>query len=86
MAKSTKSDEKSISFRSSKKKIDALDALAAGQERPRSYLINEAISNYIDLQAYQHALVRKGLEEFRKGRVVSHHSVLKRLKRRNGRP
>ena len=36
-------------------------ALAAAQDRSRSYLINEAIRNYIELHAYQDALVRQGL-------------------------
>jgi len=73
--------EKTISFRAVAEKIDTLDALATAQDRSRSYLINEAITNYIELHAYQDALVRKGLEEMRKGRVVSHAEVLKRLKR-----
>ncbi len=81
------SSKKTISFRADAEKIDALDSLAAAQDRPRSYLINEAISNYIELHAYQDALVRKGLEEMRKGRVVSHEEVVKRLKRtRRARP
>lgn len=75
------SNEKTISFRAVAEKIEALDSLAAAQERSRSYLINEAIANYIELHAYQDALVRKGLEEMRKGRVVSHEQVLKGLKR-----
>jgi predicted transcriptional regulator len=37
--------------------------------------------NYIELHAYQDALVRKGLEDMRKGRVVSHEEVVNRLKR-----
>lgn len=41
------STEKTISFRADAQKIDALDSLAAAQDRPRSYLINEAITNYI---------------------------------------
>ncbi|MGO9981643.1 MAG: ribbon-helix-helix domain-containing protein, partial [Candidatus Sulfotelmatobacter sp.] len=45
--------EKTISFRAVAEKIDTLDALAAAQDRSRSYLINEAITNYIDLHAYQ---------------------------------
>jgi len=73
--------EKTISFRADAEKIDTLDSLAAAQDRPRSYLINEAITNYIEMHAYQDALVRKGLEEMRKGRVVSHEEVVKRLKR-----
>ena len=73
--------EKTISFRAVAEKIDTLDSLAAAQDRSRSYLINEAITNYIDLHAYQDALVHKGIEEMRKGRVVSHEEVVKRLKR-----
>ena len=73
--------EKTISFRAVAEKIDTLDSLAASQDRSRSYLITEAISNYIELHAYQDALVRKGLEEMRKGCVVSHADIVKRLKR-----
>jgi predicted transcriptional regulator len=76
--------EKTISFRAAAEKIDTLDSLAAAQDRPRSYLINEAITNYIELHAYQDALVRKGMAEMRKGHVVSHEEVVKRL-RRSGR-
>ena len=74
-------NEKTISFRAVTEKIDALDSLAAAQDRSRSYLINEAITNYIELHASQDALVRRGLEEKRKGRVLSHEEVVKRLKR-----
>jgi len=73
--------EKTISFRALAEKIDALDSLAAAQERSRSYLINQAITNYLELHAYQDALVRRGLEQMRKGRVVSHDEVVKCLKR-----
>ena len=73
--------EKSISFRAASEKIDVLDSLAAAQDRSRSYLINEAITNYIELHAYQDALVRKGLQEMRTGRVVRYEQVVKRLKK-----
>ncbi len=72
--------EKTISFRADAAKIDALDSLAAAQDRPRSYVINEAITNYIELHAYQDALVRKGLEDMRRGHVVRHEEVVNRLK------
>ncbi|MGB9106462.1 MAG: ribbon-helix-helix domain-containing protein [Terriglobales bacterium] len=73
--------EKTISFRAVAEKIDALDSLAAAQDRSRSYLINQAITNYIELHAYQDALVRKGIDDMRQGRVVHHEEVVKRLKR-----
>lgn len=73
------SAEKTVSFRADPEKIEALDSLAATQDRPRSYLINEAITNYIELHAYHDALVRRGLAEMRKGRTVSHAEVVNRL-------
>jgi predicted transcriptional regulator len=76
-----RSTEKTISFRAVTEKIDALDSLASAQDRSRSYLINQAITNYIELYAYQDALVRKGLDEMRRGRVVRHEEVVKRLKK-----
>ena len=78
-------NEKTVSFRAVAEKIEALDSLAAAQERPRTYLINEAITNYIELHAYQDALVRKGLEEMHNGRVLSHEQVIKGLKRTGAR-
>jgi predicted transcriptional regulator len=72
--------EKTISFRADAEKIDELDSLAAAQDRPRSYLINEAITNYIEQHAYQDALVRNGLEEMRAGRTFSHEEVAKKLR------
>jgi predicted transcriptional regulator len=74
------SAEKTVSFRALANKIAALDSLAAAQDRPRSYLINEAISNYIELHAYQDVLVRKGVDEMRKDRVIGHDEVVMRLR------
>jgi predicted transcriptional regulator len=73
--------EKTISFRADAAKIDELDELAAAQDRTRSYVINVAIRNYIELHAYQDALVRQGLDEMREGRVVGHEEVLRRLRK-----
>ena len=75
------STEKTISFRADAEKIKELDELAEAQERSRSYLINEAIRNYVELHAYQDALVRQGLAEMREGRVVSHEEVVKRIEK-----
>ena len=71
--------ERTISFRADPKKIDKLDTLAATQDRPRSYLINEAINNYIELHAYQDDLVRAGLG-IREGRTLTHEEVERRLR------
>lgn len=77
--------EKTISFRASSEKISALDSLAAAQERSRTYLINDAIANYLELHAYQDSLVRQGMEQLRQGRLVGHAEVVKRLKKKTRR-
>jgi predicted transcriptional regulator len=59
--------EKTISFRADAAKIDSLDSLAAARDRSRSYLINEAITNYLQLHAYQDAWYAKGLSRCAKG-------------------
>ena len=41
----------------------------------------EQVAVRYELHVYQDALVRKGLEEMRKGRVVSHDEVVNRLKK-----
>ena len=78
-----RSREKTVSFRAPEAKVDALDALAAAQDRPRSYLINEAITNYIELHAYQDELVRRGLEDVKRGRLIPHDEVMRRFERKH---
>jgi len=73
--------EKTISFRADAKKIDTLDSLAAAQDRPRSYLINEAITNYIELHAYQNRLVRNGLQQMSEGRLIDHEGIVRRIRK-----
>lgn len=75
------SPEKTISFRAEAAKIEALDSLASAQARSRTHLINEAITNYIELHAYQDALVREGLEDVRKGRTLTNDELLKRIRK-----
>ena len=77
------STEKTISFRAQSDKIAELDSLAEAQDRSRSYLINEAITNYIEMHAYQDALVRSGLDDLKKGRIVSHAEVVRRLQKKS---
>ena len=73
--------EKTISFRADARKIESLDELAAAQDRPRSFLINQAIENYIELHVYHDALVRNGMEQLQNRKVISHEEVVRRLKR-----
>ncbi len=69
--------DKTISFRADPKKIEALDALGAVQDRDRSYLLNQAVDNYLDLQAYHLELIENGIREAEAGDLVDHAEVKK---------
>jgi predicted transcriptional regulator len=69
--------DKTVSFRTDAKKVKALDALAAGQDRDRSYLLNQAIDNYLDLQQYHVELIEKGIRQADAGELVDHREVEK---------
>lgn len=67
---STKSAQP-ISVRMSEKDRKALDRIAKAQNRDRSYIINEAVRNYLELQEWQIAKIKQGLKEADAGEFVS---------------
>ncbi len=69
--------QKTVSFRADAKKVQALDALASVQDRDRTYVINEALDNYLDLQRYHMRLIEEGIREADAGEVVDHSEVEK---------
>lgn len=56
-----------ITFRVDAKKKKSLDAIAASMVRDRSYVINEAIDNYLDIHEWQLAHLKEGLRQARAG-------------------
>ena len=51
---------KTISFRLKGAAVESLDALAATMDRDRTYLLNEAVEQYLSLNAYHIGLIEKG--------------------------
>ena len=77
--------DKTVSFRTDAKKVEKLDSLAAAQDRDRTYLLNEAIDNYLDLQQYHIRQIEAGIREADAGELVDHSEVEKivaKLRRR----
>ena len=68
---------KTVSFRTDSKKVEALDALASSYDRDRSYLLNEAVDNYLDLQRYHIELIEEGVRQADAGELVDHSDVEK---------
>ncbi len=50
--------------------VEALDALAEKVDRDRTYLLNEAIEQYLELNEYHIGLVKKGLRAAAAGKFV----------------
>ncbi len=60
-----------VTFRLDTEKRDALDALAVTTDRDRSYILNEAISAYLDANEWLIGHIRKGLRQANAGRFAS---------------
>ena len=75
------SDQKTISFRMDVSKVETLDAIAAETKRDRTFLLNEAVETWLDLNEYQNRLVAAGMKDAQEGRYVDNAEMRKRLAR-----
>lgn len=66
---------KSVTFRLEEGKIASLDALAASMDRDRSFLLNEAVENYLDLKQWQIAQIEAALAEADAGKFATDDEV-----------
>ena len=51
-------------------KVAEIDALAEAMDRSRNYVVNQAIEQYLDANAWQMAKIKEGIADAREGRVV----------------
>ena len=58
-----------------------LEDLAGSLDRPKSWLIEQAISRYVEEQTWQVQAIRQALDEYRSGTatLVPHEDVMDRL-------
>jgi predicted transcriptional regulator len=58
-----------------------LDALAAAMDRPKAWLIEQAIKSYVEEQSWQVLAIREAMEDYRSGNaeLVPHEQVMERL-------
>jgi RHH-type rel operon transcriptional repressor/antitoxin RelB len=64
-----------ITVRMDAEKREALDALSRAVDRDRSYLINEAVDAYLDVQRWQIAHIEEGLRQADAGEFASDDEV-----------
>jgi predicted transcriptional regulator len=63
-------DKASITFRTDVKTRDAIDEVAKTMDRDRSYVVKEAVAQYLDLQQWQIEHIKMGLSDAEAGRFV----------------
>ncbi len=64
-----------LSFRTDEETKSRLDRLAGARRRDRSFLINEAIEQFLELNDWQEAQIRAGIEEADRGEFASEEEV-----------
>ncbi len=70
-------DKQTVSFRLDAEKVEALDDLAKALDRDRTYLLNEAVEAYLDVQQWQLEHIRAAIREADAGKLIDHAQVKK---------
>lgn len=68
-------NKRTITFRMDAQKRKALDAIAVGIDRDRSYVLNEAINNYLEVHQWQVAHIKEGLRQADAGKFAKDSEV-----------
>lgn len=56
-----------------------LDKLAKSMERSRDWVVNQAIDQYLELQAWQVEAIQKGIESADQGELIPHDQVMSHI-------
>lgn len=65
----------SVSFRIAEEKAQAIDRLSKAVDRPRSWLLEQALDAYLDAHEWQVGHIERGLQEARSGAGTAHEDV-----------
>jgi len=71
-----------FSVRLDPEKREQLDRLAASMDRPRSYLVGQAIDQFLEYHAWKLERVGEGLAAADRGELVGHEDLFGELRRR----
>lgn len=73
-----------ITIRTDKQMVNAIDALAGAMDRSRNYVVNQAIQQYLDANAWQVERIKEGLADAKAGRVFPADDVLAEIAAKHG--
>lgn len=71
-------EKQTISFRLDSDKVSALDTLGEALDRDRTYLLNEAVAAYLEVQQWQLEHVKASLRQVEQGKLLEHAEIRKR--------
>lgn len=69
------SETVSLSLRVSAEKARLIDELSAATDRPKSWILEQALDAYLATNAWQVARIRRGLADVDAGRTADHEKV-----------
>ena len=78
-------DKQTISFRIDSDKVSTLDTLAEALARDRTYLLNQAVTAYLDVQQWHIDQIKAGIRQADTGKLIDHAQVRKMFGKRRKR-
>jgi predicted transcriptional regulator len=70
-------EKQTISFRLDSDKVSALDVLAEALDRDRTYLLNEAVAAFLDVQQWQLEHIKTSVKQADAGQFIEHRKIKK---------
>lgn len=74
-------EKQTVSFRLDSDKVHALDMLAETLDRDRTYLLNEAVAAYLDIQEWQIEHIKASIRQADAGKFIEHDDVKKMVRK-----
>lgn len=74
----TTANLKATSIRLDNDKLERLDNIAKAINRPRTWVINEAIAHYLDYEEWFVQKIQQGLQEADTGELIEHDEIVKK--------
>jgi RHH-type rel operon transcriptional repressor/antitoxin RelB len=75
-------DKKTVSFRLDAQAVAQLDELAEAQARDRTFLLNEAVNAYLDVQRWQIEHIQESVRQADSGMGIPQQAVVAKWRRR----
>lgn len=69
-----------ITIRASKEVVSQIDTLAAGMDRSRNYVVNQAIQQYLAYHQILNQKIEQGLKDAKEGRLTEADGVMKEIR------